>query len=157
MTDPVLKLLGDVIAPYPDELDLRVRVDAVVRLAVEDAKLPTEIQTALNGLLEQASEERLRFVQQAVARARLWTVGPDRFVDLVAQLAANGHLTLAEAAQALAAVPRLERKQLSPAWQSLLEVADAVVEDARDRVMEIDDDTVFRDALRSLRRPVPGR
>jgi hypothetical protein len=151
MTDPMLKLLGDVVEPRPDGRDLRTRVEAAVLLAVDGTKLPAEIETALNGFMEQASEDRLRLVQRAVARSGLWAIGPVRFVTLVANLAADGHLELADAAQALAAVPRQERKHLSAAARHLLDVADAVVEDARDGVMEVEEDEVFREALRAFR------
>lgn len=150
MTEQVLKLLGDVVAPFPSDGDLRARVDAAVALAVEDAGLPREVEAALNGLLEEASEARLRRVQQAVVRSGLWRVGTDRFVALVTRLATEGHLNLPDAARALADVPHSERRCLPQAAQHVLHVADAVVEDARDGVMEIEDDEIFREALRDL-------
>ena len=150
MTEHVLKLLGDVAAPITDGDDLRVRVDAAVALAVEDAGLPTEVEEALNGLMEEASEARLRGVQQAVVRSGLWQLGVGRFVALVARLAAEGHLKIPDAARALAHLPHLERRRLPQPAQHLVDVADAVVEDARDGVMEIEDDETFRKALGDL-------
>ena len=150
MTEPMLKLLGDVIAPYPGGLDLRARVDVAVAMAVEGMDLPAEIEAALNGFLGEAHEDKLRKVQQAVARAGLWKVGADRFVTLVAHLATQGMLEVPDAARALAGLPHVERRRLLPAARHLVSVADAVAEDAREGVMGIEDDDFFRDALRAL-------
>ena len=150
MTEQVLKLLGDVVAPFSIGADLRTRVDAAVALAVEDAGLPGEVEEALNGLMAEAQEARLREVQQAVVRSGVWQIGMARFVALVARLGAEGHLKITDAALALARLPHPERRRLCQAAQHLLDVADAVVEDARDGVMEIEDDETFRKALGDL-------
>lgn len=150
MTEHVLKLLGEVVAPSATGGDLRARVDAAVALAVEDGGLPGEVEEALNGLMAEAQEARLRGVQQAVVRSGVWQIGVARFVALVARLAAEGHLKIPDAARALARLPHPERRRLPQAAQHLLDVADAVVEDACDGVMEIEDDETFRKALGDL-------
>lgn len=147
MTGQVLKLLGGVVAPSAPGGDLRAQVDAAVALAGEDAGFPREVDEALNGLMAEAQEARLRGVQQAVVRSGIWQIGVARFVALVARLAAEGHLQITDAARALACLPHAERRRLPQAAQHLLDVADAVVEDARDGVMEIEDDGTFRQAL----------
>lgn len=150
MTSTAMNLLGDVIAPYPGGLDLSARVDVAVALMVEDAELPLAVTEAIAGFLESATEDQLRRVQEAVVRSGLWMVGPDRFVCLLAQLTADRYLKLEEAARLLAGIPHVERRRLPPAAVHLIHVADAVVEDAKDGVMQIDDDQIFRDAVQGF-------
>jgi hypothetical protein len=150
MKSTAIGLVRELIAPYPGGLDPPARFDVALALMLDDAELPVEVAEAVAGFVESATEARLLRVQVAVAQSGLWTVGPDCFVALVARLTAGEYLKLEEAARLLAALPYVERESLSPAAVHLVEVADAVVEDAKDGVMEIDDDAIFRDAVHKL-------
>ena len=150
MTSTAMTLLGDLIAPRPGGLDISARIDIAVTLMVEDAELPLEVTSAIAGFLESATKDQLQRVQEAVARAGLWMVGSDCFVRLVASLTADRHLSSEEAARLLAIIPQIERRRLPPAAVHLIEVADAVIEDAKDGFMQIDDDHIFHEAVQSL-------
>lgn len=151
-----MKLLGDIIAHGSGSPDLHARFDTAMSMSVMNADLPASVDAALSGFLEAASEDRLRLLQLAVARSGLWTVGPERFVMLVAHLTVAGHLELPDAAGALCCIPVVERHQLSRAAQHLVDVADVVLHDARDGIMEIHDDEIFRDALRAFTPVTPA-
>jgi hypothetical protein len=148
MNEKGLKLLGDLVAPLEDVRDLPARSDAAIALVVEDAGLSSDVEAAINGFLEEPSEPRLRLVQVAVVRSGLWLIGARRFVDLASRLATDRHLTLAEAARALAGVPLAERKRLDRDQQEVLRIADVVLEDAQEGFIEIEDDELLLTALR---------
>jgi len=150
MNESVLELLASVVAPHPGGLDLPARVEAAVATSLEENTLPSDVSAALDAFIEAGTEDRLRVLQQAVARSGLWTIGPEYFVALIARLTAERHLALPEAARALAAVPQTQRRRLDSSSKHLLDVADAVVEDARDGVMDIEADDTFWKALRTV-------
>jgi hypothetical protein len=119
-------------------------------LIIEEPELPPDVAKALDVFIERPSDEELRHVQEAVARAGMWGTGPELFVYIVAHLAADRRVALADAARTLAALPQLERRGLSPAASHLVEVADAVVEDSGEGLMEVDDDELFRDGVQRV-------
>jgi hypothetical protein len=119
-------------------------------LLMDDAEVPASISQVLGQFVECPDSEHLRAVQVATAGSGLWSVGPECFATLVAHLGAAGHLSLRESAAALAAIPIVERRSLRQITRHAIDVAEAVAEDAKDGVMQIDDDDVLREVLRRL-------
>lgn len=150
MTSGTLALVADVVAPYPGGLELPRRTELAVKVLVEGEALPSRVLDAFERFVEQPSEDSLRSAQEAVARSGLFGIGSEQFVHLAARLLTDGRLTGADAASLLAALPHRQRKGLAQAAAHLVEVADAVAEDARDGIMEVDDDQLLRDAAASL-------
>jgi hypothetical protein len=150
MTSTTFQLLADVVAPYPGGRDLTERRKAAVRLIVEDETLPQAVSKTLDVFVQNANEEGLRRVQEAVARSKLLAIGSQRFVELVAQLMMTGQLTQTDGAALLSSVPYPERARLTGPAAHLVDVAAAVLEDARDGVMEVDEDQLLREAIASL-------
>lgn len=150
MNSILTKALSDIVAPYPGEPTLSARADAALTLAVDEPQLPRAVADAIGSFLACADMQRLLEVQKAVAQARLLGIGVSSHVHLVARLVNSGLLNNDEAASILAALPHVERRQLSPAFLYLVEIADAVVEDAKDAVMAVDDDRLFADAVQRV-------
>jgi len=155
MNPSILRRLAEVIAPKVDGVDPKTRLDAAVAIAVEGSDLPPDLANALDEFLGAADDVALRRVQRAVAQSEVWAIGITSFVDLVARLTVEGDLGTEEAAHILSRLPHTERRHLSHAGQHVLDVADAVVEDEKDRVMRIGDDQIFRRALESLVATIP--
>jgi hypothetical protein len=147
MAEP-LSLLRDIVWPFePQSVDARCAL--AVTLLGGDEQLPESVRNALVAFAQEAGAERLRDVQEAVARESLHNIGTDAFVPLTALLAMDGRLDMKTAAMILAEVPYDRREHLSRSFNRLLDVAGAVVEDVRDGVMDVDDDALFANALQA--------
>lgn len=147
MTGRALGLLSDIVAPILGDESIDARAQAALELLIEDDGLPRALDDALTGLVMSVNEESLRMVQKFVIGSGIWEIGVVRFVELVLRLVDGLWISIPEAAFALVQVPRLERLSLTAPAQRLLDLADAVVEDAREGVMQIEDDTEFSDAI----------
>jgi hypothetical protein len=157
MTSKAIKLLLDIIAPYPGGPSLSERTHAAVALVVEDPDLPVELTQAIDAFLADQDVRRLHDVQRAAAVANLLAIGPRRYVDLVADLINRGQLTTEQGARLLVSIPYVERRWLPPSHLRLVEIADAVVEDAEDGVMAVDDDNLFAQAVQQVLSEEYGR
>ena len=149
MTDNLLHLLAQLLSPLTEPAELASRVDTATSIVIEGDALPDALDRELNKFLQDPSVRNLTAMQLAAVRGGIWQVDPRLFVSLTLELTRTGILKASEAAHALTSIPRTERLKLAQGSQALLDIADAVVEDSRDNVMEIDDDATFSNALRA--------
>ena len=144
-TAGLMSLLGRIVDL--DESSPAFRLEVAIELAIESPELPRAVEAALNFLLASPDWASVDAVRRAVAEASFWQIGSERFVLVVADLARRGLIEEAGAASILAACPHPTRRGLSQDSLRLVEVADAVCEDAREGVMGIDEGSSFRKAL----------
>lgn len=133
------------IADPRSTCSIDAKLGAAEKLLVDDAGLPLQVVEALSSFFDDPS--RTVDVQLAVVGARMWDIGAECFAEVVAYLALTSRLAVAQAAGALGAIPVGQRAGLSSEASHAIDVADAVVEDASDGLMKVEDDDLLREAL----------
>lgn len=144
MTASQAQLLREIVDPRSSS-SVEAKQGAAEKLLVDDAGLPPGVVEALSSFFE--NPERIVDVQLALAKSRMWSIGPECFAQVVAQLTVAGRLAMAQAAGALGAIPNVQRAGLSSEASRAVDVADAVIEDAADGLMNVEDDDLLRNAL----------
>ena len=149
MTPELQTSLRKAVVPFVAEKDFGGRLEAAMTLAVEGAELSPVVERALNSFLEQANEVNLRALQTAVISSGEVGIGAEPFVDLAVALIVHNLIEAGQAATALASLPYTTRAALSPEQEHIVQVADAVVEDAREGLLDVVDDNLLTEAART--------
>jgi hypothetical protein len=147
MNERARELLSIVVAPRPVAASLAVRIEAAVAIVVEGTELPESLALAIDEVLSVGNADSVLAAQRAVLSAGPKWLRADRFVALVLYLFSEKEIRAPDAARVLAGLTYDDREACPQAMQQLLEVADAVVEDERDGVLQTIDDNAWADAL----------
>src|SRR5712671_2640516 len=81
MTHDSIKLISDIVALFPGEPGLSARANAALALSIEGSELPPSVVRTLDAFRANTDVQRLRDVQEAVARAGLRAIGVPTYID----------------------------------------------------------------------------
>ena len=138
------------LAAIDELVNERAVVDVAIELLVASDRA-SALDTAIAELAARPTEEQLRRVQVQLVTSAAWSVGVELFVSLVARLVSSGHLTEVQAARTIALVPRELLSTMSRRAEALFLVAECVIHDESDGVLEVDADEVWSQALAAFR------
>jgi len=120
-----------------------------LKILDDGVNLPKEIEERIIEFV--SKKNKSSFVDFALEVLRKNYLGSyQRYIKVVAFLVQNGWLDLNDGVLLLTQIPHVERRALPESYAHVVEVADLIFEDSNEGFMEVDEDDLLMNALRSV-------